>query len=80
MGFIASIVNTVMQDNEYYIVDRRPFYILYKGNQLVLQTRNKGLAVRHMCSLNGEEVPENYRIRNLYPDINQDISVDKPSK
>ena len=80
MGFIASIVNTVMQDNEYYIVDRRPFYILYKGNQLVLQTRNKGLAVRHMCSLTGEEVPENYRIRNLYPDNNQDISVDKPSK
>ena len=80
MGFIASIVKTVMQEDEYYIVSHRPFYILYKGNQLVLQTRNKGLAVRHMCSLNGEEVPENYRIRNLYPDINQDISVDKPSK
>ena len=69
-----------MSNNEYHIVDRRPFYILYRGNQLVLQTRNKGLAVRHMCSLNGEEIPENYRIRNTYPQLNQELSVDKPSK
>ena len=69
-----------MQQDGYYIVDRRPFYILYKGNQLVLQTRNKGLAVRHMCSLNGEEIPENYRVQNPYPPLNQELSVDKLSK
>lgn len=69
-----------MRNDEYHIVDRRPFYILYKGNQLVLQTRNKGLAVRHMCSLNGEEIPENYRIRDSYPQLNQELSVDKLSK
>ena len=69
-----------MRNDEYHIVDRRPFYILYRGNQLVLQTRNKGLAVRHMCSLNGEEIPENYRVRDPYPQLNQELSVDKPSK
>ena len=69
-----------MRNDEYHIVDRRPFYILYRGNQLVLQTRNKGLAVRHMCSLNGEDIPENYRIRDSYPQLNQELSVDKPSK
>lgn len=75
--FTGSIVNTVMKDSEYYIVDRRPFYILYKGNSLVLQTRNKGLAVRHMCSLTGDPVPENYQIREHYPPLNQELSVDK---